>query len=255
MLYEIAKPVVMGVVRVLWNPTISGTEHIPEQGPVILASNHQAYSDTVFLPGQVRRSVHFLGKSDIFEGRSPLNRLVAAVMRGIRVMPVDRSGGSASRSAIEAGLEVLERGGVLGIYPEGTRSPDGRLYRGKTGVARFALETGAPVVPVAMLGAHEAQRGRRWFPRRRPRIHAVLGAPVDLRPVLRDCEGAEEGKVLRAVTDAVMDSIHALSGQERVDEYASVVKQRLRAEARTTDEKAPPREPGATSPRGARPSM
>src|SRR5699024_10423149 len=113
-LYEIAKPVVMAVVRVLWNPTISGAEHIPEDGPVILASNHQAYSDTVFLPGQVRRSVNFLGKSDIFEGRSPVHRVAAAVMRGIRVMPVDRSGGTASRAAIEAGLAVLERGEVLG---------------------------------------------------------------------------------------------------------------------------------------------
>src|SRR5699024_7012134 len=120
-LYEIAKPVVRVVVKVLWNPTISGTEHIPEQGPVILASNHQAYSDTVFLPAQVRRSVNFLGKSDIFEGRSPVRRLAGAVMRGIRVMPVDRSGGTASRTALETGLAVLERGEVLGIYPEGTR--------------------------------------------------------------------------------------------------------------------------------------
>jgi len=230
-LYEIAKPVVMAVVRVLWNPTISGAEHIPEDGPVILASNHQAYSDTVFLPGQVRRSVHFLGKSDIFAGRSPVNRLVAAVMRGLRVMPVDRSGGSASGSAIEAGLAVLEQGAVLGIYPEGTRSPDGRLHRGKTGVARFALATGAPVVPVAMLGAHEAQRGRKYLPRRRPRIHALVGPPVDVRSVLEQHEGAEEATVLRAVTDAVMDSIHALSGQERVDEYAITVKQRMRAAA------------------------
>ncbi|MDN5601168.1 MAG: lysophospholipid acyltransferase family protein [Brachybacterium sp.] len=231
MLYEIAKPVVMAVVRVLWDPTISGTEHIPDRGPVILASNHQAYSDTVFLPGQVLRSVNFLGKSDIFEGRSPVHRLAAAVMRGIRVMPVDRSGGRASRSAIEAGISVLERGEVLGIYPEGTRSPDGRLHRGKTGVARFALATGAPVVPVAMLGAHEAQRGRRWFPRRRPRIHALVGPPVDVQSVLTEYADAEEATILRAVTDTVMDSIHALSGQERVDEYASVAKQRLRIAA------------------------
>lgn len=247
MLYEIAKPVVRVVVRALWNPTISGDEQIPEHGPVILASNHQAYSDTVFLPAQVRRSVNFLGKSDIFEGRSPVQRLVAAVMRGIRVMPVDRSGGSASRGAIEAGLAVLERGEVLGIYPEGTRSPDGRLHRGKTGVARFALATGAPVVPVAMLGAHEAQQGRRWLPRCRPRIRAVVGAPVDLRAVLAAHEGAEEATLLRAVTDEVMDAIHALSGQERVDEYASVVKQRLRAGgAPAPHDRAPgPRDPGA----------
>ena len=228
MLYEIAKPFVMGVVRVLWNPTISGTENIPEQGPVILASNHQAYSDTVFLPGQVRRSVHFLGKSDIFSGRSPLNRAVASVMRGLRVMPVDRSGGSASRSAIEAGLKVLDRGEVLGIYPEGTRSPAGRLYRGKTGVARFALATGAPVIPVAMLGAFEAQGRRKFFPHRSPRIHAVVGEPLDVAGIVAELEGAEEAKVLRAVTDALMDRIQALSGQEQVDEYASVVKQRLR---------------------------
>lgn len=228
MLYEIAKPFVMGVVRVLWNPTISGTENIPQHGPVILASNHQAYSDTVFLPGQVRRSVHFLGKSDIFTGRSPLNRIVAAVMRGLRVMPVDRSGGSASKSAIEAGLAVLEQGEVLGIYPEGTRSPDGRLYRGKTGVARFALATGAPVIPVAMLGAFEAQGTRSIFPHRRPRIHAVVGEPLEVEQIVADLEGAEEARVLRAVTDALMDRIQALSGQERSDEYASVVKKRLR---------------------------
>ena len=229
MLYEIAKPFVMGVVRVLWNPTISGTEHIPDSGPVILASNHQAYSDTVFLPGQVRRSVHFLGKSDIFDGRTPVHRLAAAVMRGLRVMPVDRSGGSASRAAIEAGLAVLQRGDVLGIYPEGTRSPDGRLHRGKTGVARLAIASGAPIVPVAMLGAHEAQRGRRVFPRRRPRIHALVGPPVDVQAVLEGCGGAADGGALRALTDAVMDDIQALSGQERVDEYASVVKRRRAA--------------------------
>src|SRR5699024_11333028 len=120
------------------------------------ASQHPAYADAVFLPGQVRRSVSCLGKPDIFEGRAPVHRAAAAVMRGIRVMPVDRSGGTASRAAIEAGLAVLERGEVLGIYPEGTRSPDGRLHRGKTGVARLALASGAPIIPVAMLGAHDA---------------------------------------------------------------------------------------------------
>lgn len=231
MLYEIAKPLVMGVVRVLWNPTISGTENIPQQGPVILAANHQAYSDTVFLPGQVRRSVHFMGKSDIFAGRSPLNKIIAAVMRGLHVMPVDRSGGSASRSAIEAGLSVLAQDRILGIFPEGTRSPDGRLYRGKTGVARFARATGAPIVPVAMNGAFEAQGTRRYLPHRRPRIHAVIGAPLDVQEIVDRMEGAEEAKILRAVTDAVMDRIQELSGQERVQEYAAVVKQRQRSAA------------------------
>ncbi|MGP9539685.1 lysophospholipid acyltransferase family protein [Brachybacterium sp. AOP43-C2-M15] len=234
MLYEIAKPVVMAVVRALWNPTISGTENIPETGAVILASNHQAYSDTVFLPGQVRRSVHFLGKSDIFSGRTPLHRVVAAVMRGLRVMPVDRSGGHASRSAIEAGLAVLEGGAVLGIYPEGTRSPDGRLYRGKTGVARFAIVTGAPIVPVAMIGAFEAQGRRRVFPHRRPRIHAVVGEPVDVRRITEAHAGSGEATILRAVTDEVMERIGEISGQERVDEYAADVKRRMRAAAGDT---------------------
>ncbi|WP_114856337.1 1-acyl-sn-glycerol-3-phosphate acyltransferase [Brachybacterium sp. YJGR34] len=231
MLYEIAKPFVMGVVRVLWNPSITGVENIPVTGPVILASNHLAYSDTVFLPGQVRRSVHFLGKSDIFAGTSPVSRVIAAVMRGLHVMPVDRSGGGASRSAIEAGLEVLSAGEVLGIFPEGTRSPDGRLYRGKTGVARFALATDAPIVPVAMNGAFEAQRGRRCFPHRRPRIRAVVGEPVDVPAIVARLEGAEEARILRAVTDAVMTSIQELSGQERVDMYAAERKRELRAAA------------------------
>ncbi len=231
MLYEIAKPFVMAAVRVLWNPTITGEENIPETGPVILASNHLAYSDTVFLPGQVRRSVNFLGKSDIFTGCSPIHRIAGAVMRGLRVMPVDRSGGRASSTALQAGLDVLARGEVLGIYPEGTRSPDGRLHRGKTGVARLALAGNAPIVPVAMLGAFEAQGERKVFPHRRPRIRAVVGEPVDVQAVLDRLEGAEEAKVLRAVTDAVMDAIAELSGQERVDEYAGDVKRRLRAAA------------------------
>lgn len=233
MLYELAKPVVMGVARVLWRPTIAGVENIPEHGAVILASNHLAYSDSVFLPGQVRRTVHFLGKSDIFAGRSPLNKVVARVMRGLEVMPVDRTGGDAAGSAIEAGLSVLRAQKVLGIYPEGTRSPDGRLFRGKTGVARFALATGAPIIPVAMLGAFEAQRGRRFFPRRTPRVHAVLGRPLDAAEIARSLEGAEEGQILRAVTDAVMDRIQELSGQERSEEYAADVKRRLLAEERT----------------------
>ena len=243
MLYELAKPVVMGVVRVLWRPTIAGVEHIPEHGAVILASNHLAYSDSVFLPGQVRRTVHFLGKSDIFAGRSPLNKVVARVMRGLEVMPVDRTGGDAAGSAIEAGLSVLRAQKMLGIYPEGTRSPDGRLYRGKTGVARFALATGAPIIPVAMLGAFEAQHGRRIFPRRTPRVHVVLGQPLDAAEIARSLEGAEEAQILRTVTDAVMDRIQELSGQERSEEYAADVKRRLLAGKRGG---APDPEPGPT---------
>lgn len=231
MLYELAKPVVMAISRVLWNPTIRGVDNVPENGPVILASNHLAYCDTVFLPGQIRRTVHFLGKSDIFTGRSLPQRIGARIMRGLHVMPVDRSGGSAARSALDAGTAVLEAGGILGIYPEGTRSPDGRLYRGKTGVARIALATGAPIVPVAMVGAFEAQRGRRFFPRRRPQITAVLGEPLLARDIASAWEDADESSLLRGVTEAVMDRIQELSGQERSEEYSADVKRRLRAAA------------------------
>jgi 1-acyl-sn-glycerol-3-phosphate acyltransferase len=230
-LYEFAKPLVAAVSRVVWNPTISGTENIPDEGAVIIASNHHSYCDSVFLPMQVRRTVHFLGKSDFFTGGSPRNKVVARIMHGLHVMPVDRTGGSASRSAIDAGLAVLRAGKVLGIYPEGTRSPDGRLYRGKTGVARLALATGAPIVPVVMIGAHEAHRGRTYLPRRRPRIRAVLGRPMDVQEIVRGLDGADEAQLLRAVTDAVMDRLHAMSGQERSDEYAADVKRRLRAES------------------------
>ncbi|MGY5764368.1 lysophospholipid acyltransferase family protein [Brachybacterium sp. DNPG3] len=231
MLYDIAKPPVAALLRLVWKPGIEGAENVPEDGPAILASNHLAYSDTVILPAQLRRTVHFLGKSDIFAGGSPVNAVLARMMRGLNVMPVDRSGGRASATAIEAGLEVLRAGDLLGIYPEGTRSPDGRLYRGKTGVARFALATGAPIIPVAMLGSFEAQRGRRYIPRRSPRIRAVLGAPVDAAAIAARLEGAEEARVLRAVTDEVMERIREISGQEQVDEYAADVKRRLRAEA------------------------
>lgn len=227
-LYEIAKPPVRTVMQAIWKPTISGTEHIPAGGPVILASNHLSYADTVILPAQIRRTVHFLGKSDIFTGRSPLNPLVASIMRGLHVMPVDRSGGNASRTAIEAGLSVLRDQKILGIYPEGTRSPDGRLHRGKTGVARFALATGAPIVPAAVIGAFEAHCGRRYLPRRAPRISVVLGEPIRLEAL--DLSDREEALVLRELTDLVMARIQQLSGQEYHDEYAADVKKRLRAE-------------------------
>lgn len=228
MLYEIAKPPVAAVMRLVWAPQIRGAERIPRSGPVILASNHLSWADTVFLPAQLERTVHFLGKADLFHGRSVPARIIGAIMRQLRVMPVDRSGGSAAQGAIDAGLSVLVRGDVLGIYPEGTRSPDGRLYRGKTGVARLALASGAPVVPVAMIGAFEASHGR-LLPRRRPRIVAVVGEPVDVASVLARSAGLSEVEVLRRVTDEVIAAIRTMSGQEYVDEYASVVKARQRA--------------------------
>lgn len=232
MLYEIAKVPIRALIKVVWRPELHGEQRIPATGPVVLASNHCAYSDTVILPALITRTVHFLGKSDIFTGSSLRARAGAWIMRQINVMPVDRSGGNASGAAIEAGLAVLAADRVLGIYPEGTRSPDGRLHRGKTGVARLALRSGAPIVPVAMRGTFEAQVGRRYLPRRHPRIQVLVGESIDAAALAAAMDGASEAEVLRAVTDAVMDAIAALSGQERVDEYAGDVKRRLREQGK-----------------------
>lgn len=235
MLYNVFKPIVVLILRLVWRPAIEGAERIPDRGPVILASNHVSGADTVFMPAQVRRTVRFLAKSDFYSGGSLMNRVLGLFLRSIGVMPVNRSGGAASRTAIAAGLTVLERGEVLGIYPEGTRSPDGRLYRGRTGAARMALESGCPIIPIAMLGAYEAQKGRTFLPRRRPRIRVLVGEPIDARAAVAQMEAVSEGERLRALTDRVMDAIAAMSGQEQVPEYASDAKRRLRAESAAKD--------------------
>lgn len=235
MLYNVFKPIVVVILRLVWRPAIEGAERIPDRGAVILASNHVSGADTVFMPAQVRRTVRFLAKSDFYSGGSLMNRVLGLFLRSIGVMPVNRSGGAASRTAIAAGLTVLERGEVLGIYPEGTRSPDGRLYRGRTGAARMALESGCPIIPIAMLGAYEAQKGRTFLPRRRPRIRVLVGEPIDARAAVAQMEAVSEGERLRALTDRVMDAIAAMSGQEQVPEYASDAKRRLRAESAAKD--------------------
>lgn len=235
MLYNVFKPIVVLILRLVWRPAIEGAERIPDRGAVILASNHVSGADTVFMPAQVRRTVRFLAKSDFYSGGSLMNRVLGLFLRSIGVMPVNRSGGAASRTAIAAGLTVLERGEVLGIYPEGTRSPDGRLYRGRTGAARMALESGCPIIPIAMLGAYEAQKGRTFLPRRRPRIRVLVGEPIDARAAVARMEAVSEGERLRALTDRVMDAIAAMSGQEQVPEYASDAKRRLRAESAAKD--------------------
>lgn len=235
MLYNVFKPIVVLILRLVWRPAIEGADRIPDRGAVILASNHVSGADTVFMPAQVRRTVRFLAKSDFYSGGSLMNRVLGLFLRSIGVMPVNRSGGAASRTAIAAGLTVLERGEVLGIYPEGTRSPDGRLYRGRTGAARMALESGCPIIPIAMLGAYEAQKGRTFLPRRRPRIRVLVGEPIDARAAVAQMEAVSEGERLRALTDRVMDAIAAMSGQEQVPEYASDAKRRLRAESAAKD--------------------
>ena len=166
MLYWLMKYVLVGPwLRLIYRPDVEGLENIPDDGPAILASNHLSFSDSIFLPLMVSRPITFLAKSDYFTGRSPKGRLIAWFFRSVGQVPVDRSGGRASEAAIATGVRVLGQGLLLGIYPEGTRSPDGKLYRGRTGMARMALEARVPVIPVAMVDTEKIQPPGKVIPR------------------------------------------------------------------------------------------
>jgi len=221
--------VVLGpLLKLLFRPWVEGEENIPADGAAIFASNHLSFSDSVFLPLMVPRQMTFLAKSDYFTGRGLKGRLTAAFFKAVGQLPVDRSGGKAGQAALSSGLKILRRGEFLGIYPEGTRSPDGRLYRGRTGVARMALESGVPVLPVAMIGTDKAQPTGQKVPRIM-RIGIRIGKPLDFSRY----EGMEDDRfVLRSITDEIMYELMLLSGQEYADEYATSMKNRLLAAAR-----------------------
>lgn len=229
MLYWFLKTILIGpLVRVIFRPWTEGTEHIPQTGGVIFASNHLSFSDSIFLPLMVPRRMTFPAKMEYFTGTGVKGWLTKSFFTGVGQIPIDRSGGQASMAALNSGLRVLRRGEVFGIYPEGTRSPDGRLYKGKTGVARLALEAGVPVIPVAMIGTDKAQPTGRVI----PTLHRVgirFGAPLDFS---RYDGMAEDRYVLRSITDEIMYELMHLSGQEYVDEYASTAKERIAAAAR-----------------------
>ena len=229
MFYWMLKTVVLGpLLRILFRPWVEGEENIPEDGAAIFASNHLSFSDSIFLPLVLPRRLTFLAKADYFTGRGVKGRATAAFFRGVGQLPVDRTGGKAGEAALSSGLKVLRRGELLGIYPEGTRSPDGRLYRGRTGVARMALESGAPVLPVAMIGTDKAQPTGKKVPKIM-RIGIRIGAPLDFSRY----EGMEDDRfVLRSITDEIMYELMLLSGQEYVDEYATSMKNRLLQAAR-----------------------
>ena len=246
MFYWVLKKVILGpIMKLLFRPWVEGEENIPEEGPAIFASNHLSFSDSVFLPLVVSRRVTFLAKSDYFTGRGIKGRLTAAFFKGVGQLPVDRSGGKASSAALSSGLRVLNRGDLLGIYPEGTRSPDGRLYRGRTGMARMALEAGVPVIPVAMIGTDKAQPTGKVIPHIM-RIGVRIGKPLDFSRY----EGMEDDRfVLRSITDEVMYELMLLSDREYVDMYATSMKDRLvaaaKAKARELQEAA---KPGSAAP-------
>ncbi|RUR00828.1 lysophospholipid acyltransferase family protein [Labedella endophytica] len=221
MFYWFMKNIVAGpLLKALFRPWVVGVENIPRTGGVILASNHLSVIDSVFLPLYLDRRISFLAKSEYFTGRGIGGWTTRMFMRATGQLPIDRSGGKASEASLNTGLGVLGRGELLGIYPEGTRSPDARMYRGRTGVARMVLEAGVPIVPVAMIDTEKVMPiGRRLPKLRRPGI--VIGAPLDFSRF----EGLEGDRfVLRSVTDELMYELNRLSGQEYVDVYATTMK-------------------------------
>ena len=231
MVYWFLKHFVVGPpVRLVFRPWARGVEHVPDAGPAILASNHLSFSDSIFLPLMVPRRITFPAKMEYFTGNGVRGWLTKQFFLRTGQIPIDRSGGQKSMAALEQGLSVLRQGELFGIYPEGTRSPDGRLYRGKTGVARLALQSGAPVLPVAMIGTNVAQPIGTRIPRLRP-IGVVVGRPLDFSRYA----GLEEDRfVLRSITDEIMYEIMRLSGQEYVDTYAASVKARAAAAPQVT---------------------
>ena len=225
--FRLLKTLFGPLMRLVFRPRVEGAEHIPASGPVILAGNHRTFMDSVLLPLVVDRQVFFIGKDEYVTGRGLKGRLMAWFFRGVGMIPVDRDGAHGGVAALMTGRRVLEEGRIFGIYPEGTRSPDGRLYRGRTGIARLTLMTGAPVVPFAMIGTDRIQPNGSGFPRP-ARITVRFGAPLDFSRY----EGMERDRyVLRAVTDEVMSHVMKLSGQEYVDMYATKAKNAARRKA------------------------
>lgn len=243
--YWVMKRIFLGpVLKMLFRPWVKGLDNVPANGPAILVSNHLSFSDSIFMPLMVPRPVVFLAKSEYFTGKGVKGKLTALFFRLTNQLPMDRSGGAASASSLGTGMEVLEQGGLLGIYPEGTRSPDAKLYRGKVGVAKLVLASGVPVIPVAMIGTDKVQPIGRRLPNIR-RIGMIFGAPLDFS---RYQGLAEDRFVQRSVTDEIMYELMRLSGQEYVDVYASTVKERQASRKGSTAQQAVAELPVSSSP-------
>ena len=228
MFYWFLKWIALGpLLRVVFRPRVSGAENIPEEGAAILASNHLSYADWLFMPLTLARRVTFVAKAEYFNTPGIKGWFQKRFFSGAGQVPIDRSGASAAEGALSAAKKVLDEGELFGIYPEGTRSHDGRLYRGKTGVARLALETGVPVIPVAVVGTDVvAPPGKRFGSFTRPMVR--FGKPLDFSRY----EGLENDRyILRSITDEIMYEIMRLSGQEYVDSYASVAKEEAKKAA------------------------
>jgi 1-acyl-sn-glycerol-3-phosphate acyltransferase len=229
--YWLVKAVLAPILRLLFRPTVKGAHHLPATGAAILAGNHTSFLDNFMIPLVVPRKVTFLAKSDYFTGGGFKGALQRSFFSGVGMIPIDRSGGRASEAALGTGMKVLASGELLGLYPEGTRSPDGRLYRGKTGVARMVLEAGVPVIPVGLVGMFDLQPAGRTMPKP-GRVEVRIGKPLDFSRYA----GMEGDRfVLRSITDEIMYELMLLSGQEYVDQYATKAKadiEQARAAAR-----------------------
>ncbi|KZX21860.1 lysophospholipid acyltransferase family protein [Rathayibacter tanaceti] len=226
MFYWFMKHIVAGpLLKTIFRPWVVGADRVPQTGGVILASNHLSFIDSVFLPLVIERNMVFLAKSDYFTGRGLKGWATRMFFTATGMLPIDRSGGKASEASLNTGLRVLAGGHALGIYPEGTRSPDGRMYRGRTGVARMVLEARVPVIPVAMIDTARIMPIGRRLPRL-GRIGIVFGEPLDFSRF----EGMEGDRfILRSITDEIMYELLALSGQEYLDVYATSVKEKRAA--------------------------
>jgi 1-acyl-sn-glycerol-3-phosphate acyltransferase len=215
-LYRALELTVSPTLRAIYRPEVVGFEHVPRTGPMIIAGNHVSFADEIFTPVAARRQVFYFAKAEYFNTPGVKGRSMAALMRAMRQLPVERADTRSAAASLDVGIEVLRDGQVLGIYPEGTRSPDGRLYKFRTGVARLALRSGAPVVPVGLIGTANVKppTGLRWHIRP---LAVHFGPPLDFSDRAADERSA---RALREVTEQIRTAIQALSGQEYVDSYA-----------------------------------
>jgi 1-acyl-sn-glycerol-3-phosphate acyltransferase len=220
--YQLSRVVIGPALRLLGRPRVTGLEHVPASGPAILASNHLSVIDSMYLPLVIPRPVVFPAKAEYFSAKGPLGRIWAAYLRSTNQLAMDRGDTRSAQATLEAAAEILRRGDLFGFYPEGTRSPDGRLYRGRAGLGWLALNTGAPVIPVAMVGTRKMLPPGAPLPRP-TRVEVKLGKPMEFAHLVGD----PPGRARRTIADEVMRAIADLSGQEYVHEYASDVKARL----------------------------
>ncbi|HHU67853.1 lysophospholipid acyltransferase family protein [Corynebacterium sp.] len=228
--YWMYKNVLIGPFLRVWNrPTMEGRENIPATGAAIVASTHQSVMDSFFFPALSPRRITFPAKQEYFTNTGVIGAIQRWFFTSIGQIPVDRTASNAGDATLAAARTVLDKGSVLGIYPEGTRSPDGRIYKGRTGMARIALATGAPIVPMAMIGSRDANPIGTWIPR--PfKVRMKVGEPIDGRAYVESLGiDPDSREAARPLTDHVMAILTELSGQPYVDMYASEVKESLAA--------------------------